>query len=924
LTISWTATSRTFNENLGGQLLGASGPVKYFAPTRAYDTVLIVATLNTTMRDTVLVVVLPGSSNHIVLEKTSTFNRLVPDPCDTLTIQENEQSGSVYAILRDQYNNVVLPAYATLIRDSVRSDSGYIGVNIPVGNIGELQAQRLGLSDRGMIYAWDSHGFSDSCVVRLIPYRYIALRIVNALYPTGNFPPGYTLTMTTNDSSAIYVEGQKSDDSSWVNVDATWEIQPGIQPVLPGNGRYNHSFMVSPTDTGTGWIRVTRGNYDQTRPDTLPLHFTGGGAVRAKITILTPAAQRIAGQPIVAVDSLFDQDNHLIRTPSLVVNPAAYHDTIGRGGLLRPEPSMLVTGGTGTVYLDLSPWGSSSQTFTGGVSTVTFTLYYAPAAPVSIDSMHRISASFTTGGRTLAAQTEPFILLPATLSSIVMESNGVPITDTVKLYYDGSGQSSVNIFTRGYDPYYNNLGFVPTDWSVTDSLHLIAYGGGDSVTNVNYSTTDPTFTGRDEGGWIAAQYPANPAIYDRVPIFIFGPLITLDSAVTGDTSGNGLLDRITLYFSRPFMLAGSNLQGLSIIYGSLNFTPSRMSYTILNYTGSSTAVWVLSFDEQQPQTPQTAWTPRVHISTQQNDEGRVIVADTTITSLDGAGPVIWSVNESRYTNTQGDRTRDTVKVTFSEPVKRRADHNDLQQGDLPVNIFYVWSDSTGAVMSDNLKLVGINNQFNTPTSTVVTFLMVNNKDLNGRNLLNIDSVNKYVVDAVTGRYNEPNDNNHKVRVVVTGTSGPILPIPNPAVPYVGYPDEGPGRFNMRDNTQALTWADPRTGRGGAAFSFDFQNPVSGVAMECYLKIYDMVGNIVQAGFNSDYLRTIQNLDDQASSQGLITSYLYWNGTNAKGMVVAPGVYRVVLYLHFKDEVPGSGLARQYADEKKVSLVGISR
>jgi hypothetical protein len=221
-------------------------------------------------------------------------------------------------------------------------------------------------------------------------------------------------------------------------------------------------------------------------------------------------------------------------------------------------------------------------------------------------------------------------------------------------------------------------------------------------------------------------------------------------------------------------------------------------------------------------------------------------------------------------------------------------------------------------------LVGIDHQFNTPTPTVVTFLMLNNKDLNGRYLLNIDSVNKYVVDAVTGRHNEPNDNNHKVRVVVTGTPGILLPIPNPTVPYVGYPGEGPGTFNMSDNTQALTWADPTTGRGGAAFSFDFPSPVSGVAMECCLKIYDMVGNIVQEGFNPDYLSTIQNLDDQASNQGLVTSYLYWNGTNARGMVVAPGVYRVVLYLHFKDKVPGSGLARQYGDEKKVAKVGISR
>jgi hypothetical protein len=924
LTISWTATSRSqafLNEDLSAKLLGAPGPVKYFAPTRAYDTVLIVATLNTLMRDSVLVVVQPGPAYHIVLEKTPAYDRHAPNPCDTLTIQENEQGKSVYAILRDQYDNVVSPAYAALIRDSVRSANGFIGVNIP-GTIGQLQVQRLGLSDSGMIYAWDSHGFSDSCVVILRPYRIIALRIVSA--PNTPYADGDTLTMTNNDSAAIYVEGRRSNDSLWVSVEATWEILPRIQPVLPGNGRYSQSFMVSPTDTGTGWVRVTKGNYDQTTPDTLPLHFTGGGAVRAKITILTPAAQRIAGQPIVAVDSLFDGDNHLIR--SLPPVTAAYHDTIGRGGLMRPEPSMLVTGGTGTVYLDRSPWGSSGQTFTGGVSLDTFTLYYAPAAPVSIDSMHRISASFTTGGRVLPAQTESFILLPGPLSSIIMESNGVPIVDTIKLYY-GGGQTSENIFTRGYDPYSNNLGFVPTNWSVSDSLHPIAYGGGNSVTNVNYSTTDPTFTGRDEGGWIRAQAPSNPAIYDRVPVFIFGPLIRLDSAITGDWSGNGLLDHMTLHFSRPFVPRGPDFEGLSIKLSgtTFDFTPDTASYAILNNTGSSSAIWVLSLVERNSTTLQTGWTPRVHINTQQNGEGRVIVDSTTITSLDGAGPVISSVIEYRYSNAQGDRTRDTVIVTFSEAVKRRSDHNDLQQSDMPGDIFHVWTDSTGTVMSDNLKLAGINNQFTTPTPVVVTFLMLNGNDLNGRNLLNIDSVNKYVVDAVPGRYNAPNDNNQKVRVVVKGKEGPLLPIPNPASPYIGYPGNGPGQFNMSDNPQAPGWADVlHGGHGGAAFSFDFPNPVPGVALECWIKIYDMVGNVVQAGLNRDYLSTITNLDNQGTSTGLITSYLYWNGTNARGMVVAPGVYRVVLYLHFKDEVPGSGLARQYADEKKVSQVGISR
>jgi hypothetical protein len=927
LAISWTATSRTFGDDLTPRLLGVPGPVKYFSPTRAYDTVLVVASLTTalrTMRDTVLFVVQHGTVIHMALEKTPAYNRYTPDYCDTISIASTAQSGSAYGILRDQFNNAAAPFYATLTSATiVRSNNDSFAVNIPLSNIGEVRALRLGKSDTGMIRAWDSHN-SDSCVVILLPYFYDSLRITSASYPNG-FPDGYTLTMTSNDSTAIYVQGRRSDNPTvWEDISATWEIVPALQPILPP-GRDNHSYMVSPTDTGRGWVRVTMGVDAPAGPDTLLVRFTAGCAVRATITILTPPSQRIAGQPITAVDSLFDADNHLIRTPSLVVNPAMYHDAIDIGGT-RPQPTMLVSGNT--VNLGLS-WNTTSQTFTGGVSTFTFTLYYAPAAPVSTDSMHRIFTSLSAGCGSPLAQTERFILLPGPLDSVVMEMNGVAIlsADTVKIFYD-SAQSSANLFSRGYDQYGNNLGFVATDWSVTDSLHPIASGSGDSVTNIDYSTSDPSFSGGDEGGWMITQDPGNPAIIDSQYVFIFGPLIRLDSAVTGDWSGNGLLDHMTLYFSRPFALpVGSGFEGLIIANATpnVNFTPDIASYSILNNTGSPSAVWVVAFNEQLPGSPQTAWTPSVQIDGQQNAEGRYIVKGTTISSFDGAGPVIWSVVEQRPADAQNDRSRDTVIVTFSEPVKRSATRDNLQQTDDPRDLFFVWADDTvsGGYLIEEFKLDNIDNQYNPPVNsaatTVVTFLMLNGQDLNGRNLLNIDTVMDFIVDAVTDRYNAPNDNNQKVYVVINGGESPPLPYPNPAKPTTKY--EPAGVFNPTDNTAAPDWADPISG-GGTAIRFDFPNPEQGVKIRLQVMIYDMVGNGVQSGLNDEFLDGINGREDQAATTGLLTAYLYWNGTNAAGMVVAPGVYRVVIYLDYRDVVDGSGLSVKYADKRKVLKIGI--
>jgi hypothetical protein len=325
----------------------------------------------------------------------------------------------------------------------------------------------------------------------------------------------------------------------------------------------------------------------------------------------------------------------------------------------------------------------------------------------------------------------------------------------------------------------------------------------------------------------------------------------------------------------------------------------------------------VSFNEQAASTPQTGWVPVVNFGRQHNAQGRPIVDDTTLYALDGAGPVVWRVVKYMHYNVQNDRSRDTVIVTFSEPVLRHAGYVDLQQNDLPADMFYVWNGDTTV---NSTMLVGITNQYNVPTSTVVTFLMSNGADLNGTNMLNFrDSGSMYVVDL---RHNQPNDNNQLVPVEVIGQPNPAVSAPNPGTGYVGHPGHEAGIFRIEDIGHiALDMADPNQGGGGVAVKFDFQNPEPGVGVQCQVKIYDMVGNVVQWGRQDDFLSTVQGRSDQAAATGLLSVYLYWNGTNMKGMKVAPGVYRMVIYLHYV--VPSSAaVTRQYKDEKRLTKIGI--
>ncbi len=458
---------------LNNSLDSLSGVLQHFTDTRSFDSAYVIVqfTQSTTLspKDTVLIRVRADTASHMVLEKSPAFDPHIPNPCDTLFIPSTSPTGSVYAILRDRFQNAV--GYDTITQWGAIPDTSVVSVRLYNPNIGQVLAYR-NAAGTARLFATDVKGFSDTCLVLSLPYGYKALRIVVG----GNVGPHITapLVLNTNQDSSIYVQALRTDTALWVNVSATWQVSPGLAGLTPP-GQPASSFLVAPTDTGTGWIRVTMGNDSLTTPDTLPVRFTPGNAVKAAIQILTPLNQCVAGQPIKGLVILQDVHGNPVNIPTTVFTTSSgggayYADSRGSGG--KPDPFLIAASDpTVHVMLDNIPPDPCSETFTNGVDTINFTLYNAPPDSDFVVLTHQISVSLKSSGTAtpITGVSPQFQLLPGPIASLRMETQGgTPIhVDTLS----NDIPPSNTYFSRGYDQYGNSIGAMGSNWHVTGNLH---------------------------------------------------------------------------------------------------------------------------------------------------------------------------------------------------------------------------------------------------------------------------------------------------------------------------------------------------------------------------------------------------------------------------------------------------------------------
>lgn len=809
---------------------------------------------------------------------------------NTMTITSLEAQKRAYAVIRDEHGNYIRPSGAVDHKNpTLPQSTEWTVLEPPTPTIIHIQ-KGLGIKGEGIVHRDSAEGvcritakdvvsgLDDTLTVRLLKYFYDKLQIV--------VNPGEVeideLAINTNQDTTLYVLGRRSDDSTiWEPVSsAIWERSEGLIKALPNTVINRGSWFISPVDTGSGWIRVTLGNDEQTEPDTIQVVFTPGPAHRAEIDIIT--RNPVAGDTIEAVVRIYNKDG-LVPGRTFYDLNAFYKDTLGNGGPLCPEPR-LITDSSGVILSDgvLSYASGVKQLFMGGIDTIRIVLFHAPE-----DSMHQISTVLDT----IHAVSEPFKLNPASLDSIILvDHNGVPVGDTITLRHDLD--EKITITSVGYDRFGNRIGPVPSHWTKDGDLHDLRVEDGPSIV---YEARDADDNSQ---GNITAEAHDDPNPWAKVYIKIVGVMTRIRTAITRDLDGDGFLDHIEVRLNKPASVTGFDpdiRRGVYVFEHDSIWTESGEA---------EDDVIMVRLKEITNSGPQTSWKP--NFSSETFGE----VAQANFECEDGAGPVIWTA--VKYFDQKDENGPSRIVITLSEKILK-ADGTNFQVDNLPNTVFNIFNlvetDTTDEDSFDTLHnyLSAVESFIDVDDSVLV---FVTTSDLGTNHFVNLQTLPHAVIDRQA--HNAPDPNNRKVRFTL-GNEPPqkAVPFPNPGS---GDPTlVKPGKFEPWHNPNAITHIKDRGGNGLVIqFSTYIPHRDSGV-VKAQMKIYDLAGNLVHSESSNNLIRD-SRLNAESGSHTQIN--VYWNGYNSKGMKVAPGIYRMVIFLDFTSSV--------YKDRKHQVTLGVAK
>lgn len=866
----------------GEEIASASdGAHVWLSSTRAYQAVDITASailqgreLSQTMR----VYIAAGPAHHLSIEASASIQKYTDDdPVGSITILENEDFRYVYAIMRDQWGNFAGYSHPTAWTSSdpavFTADSGQLAI------VGEGVATRAAAGEGKMIARDISTGFSDTIAVFVRDFSYTELKIINA-----SGAPIDTLRMNTNQDTTLYVIGRRSNNpAQWDTVQVRWNISEGLKAV-PGAPANASKWTFSPADTlSSGWITVTRGDESTTRPFTTYVVFTPGPPTAITWDILTPSDNRMAGRPMEAALRITNDDGPV---PGTWCGQVVFDDLLdylqitAAGDTLAP---IVIIGGD-TVLM-----GETARIcFTGGIALVDVVLYYAPSNQTLL---HTLTVTFTdTVTSTPLRDWTRTTLKPGPVNTINIVRRTLPTIepfagDSLAMRFN----EGITIYLVGYDAYGNYIGPVKGDWTTAGEIPPIA--SPYNTQQIYYTAAGVMYESK---GYIYAAYTGNSAIVDSLFVRIKPKPAQLVSATTRDLNGNGYLDALVLQFDKNIFIP--DYFPLSAFTVAYQYSPSiRVEFFVDSIipSGSAAATFILYVSENRttvPNTPQTNWTPELSIA-----NGSVIdIADTTLTSIDGAGPVIWSVN--KVVSSAGDRTQDKVTVVFSESIKA-ADGSPLGFKTLPADLFcvWLWDEAHGEYVKIDDLLAGIENLTEVGDNMVV-FFMSNAADLTGRHLLSINTQPAPVIGD--GAQNGPNAENRRVNVQVKGAMGSIHSGPNPLYPVFSHFQN---ELEHVAPQLAYTWAK---NEGGVVMTAEIALPDSinalNMRMTAALMIFDAIGNLVYTRKNEDDMVPASWHSDWTAGTGRQLVF-YWNGITDKGVRAAPGIYRTVLLVKWGGE-----------------------
>lgn len=368
-------------------------------------------------------------------------------------------------------------------------------------------------------------------------------------------------------------------------------------------------------------------------------------------------------------------------------------------------------------------------------------------------------------------------------------------------------------------------------------------------------------------------------------------LPSLTSATTRDLNGNGYIDHIDMVFSGEINLDSTMLAGFLVKGNGYVFQPIGISMI-------SDSIFRLNLREDTTSFPQTAWTPDLSINLRSRVRPTV-----NFPTRDGCPPVVWSVK--KFVVDAANRSHDSVVITMSEKVKN-ATGGALSRDIPPSEVFNTWVLSGRTYVRVDTLLNGISAFTNIFSDSIFVIIMTNGKDITTDNFFNVREERNNLRDAPG---NFPDSTNQKVKVSIGGIVFRIIIGPNPARPTLLHAD--PMAFKHEPN--AVVWA-----KAGQGVVISLQNltrpqlPEDAQNVKGSIKIIDVVGNTVNWAETSDLFSTIPNAGGTAPALDL-----YWNGLNREGMPVAPGVYRVVVYINYPSR-------SKIADSRVITKVGIKR
>jgi fibro-slime domain-containing protein len=865
-----------------GTLSDSTGFFTMYSPAKAYRNVMIVVTFTHGARrltDTVTISIIPGSAHHLVIEANQ--NREISpnsdNPLNTVTLTSMESLRRVYAVIRDKLGNWV---DYSLITNWSTDDSLVSNVQSGITSIGEgiIEKVNEGSTCIQAINKEARYGtilLADSLKVIVKNIYFIRLRILNQKeFEVDN------MVMSTNDDTTLIVQGLRSDDSTWENIQAQWEVSASLEDnAAPPPPQLSNIWKFSPVSPVAGWIRVTLGIDSITIPDTIRLTAIRGEPISVSFEILTPQEKRIAGDTIFGVVKIYNRnglvpDEYCFRADS-ETGGSLYFDPMKND--LRAEPVLFVDGEKSELPYAANNSYRVDQCFTEGVDTVRFIMYYAP---YDKDSLHEITVKLGP----LTASVTPFRLFPSKLDSLAILAGNNMSLDTLILH---SPQDGVILTSVGFDRFGNLRGPEPGNWFTDGSLHPIA-----RTTNLTRIYYESSSVVEPEQGYITvfSVDTSSGMLSSRIFVIIAGPAIELKLAFTGDKNGNGYLDRITLEFSRPVLLPAS-IPGLEIYQPEVAFDITRIYQEKDN-------VWVIILKEDSSSgSLQTTWQPELSF----NSFDEVAGVQNFIVG-DGAGPVILSVvkTEDKIDNKRSDH----VVVVYSEPVMN-AEGTMLKVITPPESLFVVWAyNENGAFLRIDNAFTGIE-YLKSVRQDAVEFNISNGFDLSSQHFLNINAQGAKVTDK-TGTRNPPELENRKVRVQVKNrVSEELIVIPNPTSPT--FKRIKAGVLSAEHESMARQWV--LQDNGGTVLSFKIVIPDEGY-VNVYLKIHDIAGNLVASAKNDDLASDLPK-----GLSGYQIDF-YWNGSNSFGMKVAPGVYKTIVYVNYTSS--------KYKDFNIMNTIGITK